>query len=163
MMQQELVYLAGLFDGEGCIHIGKQKPSRTNKWPAHCLYVMVNMTDPIGPICFYKVAGGSLKQIKSPIQNRKPQWAWRITGVRAARFLRGVMQYLKIKRDQAILAIEFQESVTSRKKKQLDVEEIARRDRYYKAMMNLKKNPIGLGEVSAVMNKPHQMRLLESS
>lgn len=90
-----LAYLAGLFDGEGCI-------TRTNDHPI----VQIGMTDE--PVMRWVAEiGGTLRVEDHPNRgNRKPLYRWRLlAGSDVREFLWALFPYLRVKRTQAEEAI----------------------------------------------------------
>lgn len=107
-----LAYVAGLLDGEGSIVIGVSKPSasRGNIAPSHWLQVGITNTDR-GLIDWLLLTFGGHVSDNSHSPSRKKQrpcWAWRIMGNQAKTFLETLHPYLRIKREQAEIAIAFQ-------------------------------------------------------
>ena len=103
-----LAYLAGFFDGEGCIAIIKGKNHLGNV--QYSLIVIVsNTSDYI--LHLYKLSfGGRIQKRK----HKKPEWrdcyVWELSSTRAYDFLKCVYPYLILKKAQADLAFEFQEN-----------------------------------------------------
>lgn len=102
--EEDLAYTAGLIDGEGCITILKDR----NK-SGGCRYVVrvtVKMCD-TGAILFLKkkFGGGICKQELEPPQ--RPAYYWYLDGLKSAYLLTNILEYLRVKRRQAELAIEF--------------------------------------------------------
>jgi len=97
-----LEYIAGLFDGEGCIMLSQ---FRGNSYIQ--LRVNVNLTNETIPTILHECFGGSL-MIVPPKGNNKQQWMWRAIGKYAGEFLRLIYPYLIIKKEQAELGIKFQ-------------------------------------------------------
>jgi hypothetical protein len=91
-------YLAGLFDGEGCVTVsnGPRRPGN--------IIVKLGLVYETIPHALQRDFGGSIT-----IQNRKPGrkllYSWNVTGKRAARFLTLVLPWLRIKRQAALLGI----------------------------------------------------------
>jgi hypothetical protein len=103
-----LSYLAGFFDGEGCIAIVKGKNHLGNV--QYSLRVIVSNTNEY-VLHLYKLSfGGSIQKRKY----EKPEWrdcyAWALSSTRAYDFLKCVYPYLILKKAQADLAFEFQEN-----------------------------------------------------
>jgi len=103
-MPLSLEYIAGLFDGEGCIMLSQF--SGTNGGYTQ-LRVNVNMANELIPTELHNQFGGSLMEVKVPL-GYKPQLMWRAVGTKAGRFLETLLPYLVIKKKQAELGIEFQ-------------------------------------------------------
>lgn len=110
-----LAYLAGLFDGEGsiviCCSSGKKNRIASSYW----LQVGITNTDRELIDWLYDTFGGHISDNShSPSYKRqRPCWAWRVTTREAGRFLKSIYPYLRIKKNQAEIAIEFQEHMSS--------------------------------------------------
>lgn len=104
--QLDLAYLAGVFDGEGSISVARMK--RKDR-PAiyHTLYIVVTTTDPIQPGAFQSRFGGSYYHFCHSGYNT-PRYSWQVAARKAGRVLRELLPYLRLKHEQAELAIEFQ-------------------------------------------------------
>lgn len=105
-METNIAYVAGLFDGEGYIDIYKASTSKNSKSPSFMLRVIISQKD--GSIMNWLETnfGGSVR-----MERRKENWIyrWDIRSQAAKRFLILIMPYLKIKTEQAKLALEFEE------------------------------------------------------
>ena len=104
----DLAYYAGLFDGEGCIHIGKTHVKKGGLlYQLACKIAMYNL-----PVLeeFKSHFGGSIRHDKKdPIHNKYGLLVtWTIYSSRATTFLSQIMPHLRIKKPQAELAIQFQ-------------------------------------------------------
>lgn len=127
MRKTDLAYFAGIFDGEGCISI---KSTRTKYGQgkisySHSLEVSVGNTNEwlCRQLCFS--FGGSVNSQKS---TGKPVWRWHIAAVKAKTFLIDILPYLKLKRPQAEIAIQFQKSKYMRGKQRLTEAELTLAD-----------------------------------
>ena len=83
MNQNDIAYIAGLFDGEGSVEYVKRKQQKKgnkksyNFWSIRC---EMSMTDQDVMEWFYETLGfGSLKkrEAKKSWTGKKPQWRWR--------------------------------------------------------------------------------------
>jgi len=101
--------MAGLFDGEGCIHINKHIHKMKNG-TAYNLLCQIKMCD--GRILheLHKIFGGKLTLVQRSLKNPKHSdiLCWRIYGIAAKTFLEDILPYLKLKQKQAKVAISFQ-------------------------------------------------------
>ncbi len=98
--EADLTYSAGLFDGEGYITIGEARKARGGGFN---LKAGVNLTRDVGALeGLHHLFGGSYK----PRENAKYK-AWFVCGAKAASFLKSMLPYLKIKKEEAQLALEF--------------------------------------------------------
>ncbi len=108
MEAEELAYMAGLFDGEGCIHIARIHTKKRNlTYQLVCKVSMDNL--PILEM-FERCFGGSIYcDKKSELHNKYGLLhSWTIWGNNSISFLKQLMPYLRIKKAQTNLAIEFQ-------------------------------------------------------
>lgn len=87
----DLAYLAGYFDGEGCITVEGG------------LRLLVTATHPGACVSLQQAFGGVLRPRKAP-HDCKKQFQWTVYGVAAYRALGLLKPHLKEKRVQAILA-----------------------------------------------------------
>lgn len=139
----QLGYAAGLIDGEGCITIGRHhKTIRGNNFIEYRLEVIVNQTDG-GAIDFmYGTFGGYIhKRNSKPNPNYRPfLYRWEIRGEKAMKFLKRIIPFLKIKKQQAELAIQFQSIRTRNPKNQYTGKfDVARYAELHQRMSDLKK------------------------
>lgn len=107
----ELAYMAGIFDGEGCIHIVKRKPDKKNKnslSPSYSLRLGINISSKVIPYFFLSVCGGGVHKKERREDFYKDTWEWTLCGSPAAELLKNLLPYLKIKRVEAELGIRFQ-------------------------------------------------------
>lgn len=96
-------YFAGLFDGEGCVRIGKNKPNPLHTSTSH-YYLQVLISNQHLPILqeIQTVFGGS-------IQESIKCYVLHIASRQAASFLKAIKSYSRIKLDEIELALAFQE------------------------------------------------------
>lgn len=142
MIDLELAYFAGLFDGEGCVQIAHHKPQAGKRTEQHTLRCAIQMTDEKSVrsfLCF----GGSVcfKGYYTRNPKWKPQWTWSISSNQAKGFLEIMLPHLRLKREQAKMAIEFQEvRKHPRLINKVSSGEIAKRDWYWKKLKELKRS-----------------------
>ena len=113
MTENELAYAAGLFDGEGCIGIYKRKMADCKVGYHYALQVRINMADNIILAWLHLHFGGSLIHDKPRKSNWKSMTSWALWANGAVKFLKLILPYLKLKKEQAKIAIEFQEAKTA--------------------------------------------------
>lgn len=107
MPKIDLAYIAGFFDGEGCISI-KRCLCKERKVARYQLEVTVGSTDEWACRRLLLMFGGNIRQTKQQNKNWKPFWVWRASSKTAGDFLKAIMPYLHLKQDRAILALKFQ-------------------------------------------------------
>lgn len=100
--RDDLIYFAGFFDGEGCISIARQKKVWGNKNQAYFHRLRINLAqkDPSVLKQLYEIVGGSL-HCSNGI------WKWYADDASAVQFLESITPFLRIKKTQAELALEF--------------------------------------------------------
>ena len=120
-----MIWAAGFFDGDGSVSIFRQSAgylhlkisvAQVKKEPVEILYVLFG--------------GGLRLHRREPSSRYQPTWNWYATGAKALRALKQMVPWMVGKREQARLAIEFQENMRHRGPESYDKEEQARRSRY---------------------------------
>ncbi len=104
-----LAYTAGIVDGEGSIMILKtSSPSTTRGYTYQLKVAVTNTNEWLVQWMKFQHGGGISMQIpKNP--KDKNVFHWRVTAKQAYRFLKDIEPYLILKRNQAELALKFQE------------------------------------------------------
>ncbi len=133
MKKTDLAYMAGLFDGEGCIQILKQVRNNRRRYWLRC---SLEMTNEYLPKLLQMHFGGSVRRRKLPLP-RQNQWEWVVVTRTAYLFLKSVYQYLKIKKGEADVAFEFQASMHEHRER-LSEEELAIREVQKILLSNMK-------------------------
>lgn len=99
-------YMAGLIDGEGYIGVSVAMPGGTRITPSFRIRVKIAMCER-GAIEFARDNfGGAILRYGRKNPKHRPLYEWHVTGRAAALLLHEVLPYLKIKSEQARLAIE---------------------------------------------------------
>lgn len=131
MSYDRTAYLAGFFDGEGCISI---KLTSSN---ARRLEISANQVDRRPLDLLADRYGGSIRR-RTVEAHRQPMWTWRLEGWSAVRALAEWLPFLTVKMEQAKLAVEFQRHLRKKGGPRLTWQEIAERDSYREAIRDLK-------------------------
>ncbi len=108
------IYTAGLFDGEGCISIAKGRKGKKYSNPNsfyHKLYVCVANTSEKIILFLHKNYGGHLYTQKRRSPRHKIGYRWGLTQQQAEDFLKEMLPYLIIKKEQAELALLLRQTV----------------------------------------------------
>lgn len=103
-----LAWAAGFFDGEGCVRIGVQyKPGKST--PAMILSASISNTDPRPVTILCKAFQGARRTLNTSSRRGKPctSAVCSLTGARAYNFIRDILPYSVVKREQIILSMEF--------------------------------------------------------
>ncbi len=114
MIDTELAYLAGIFDGEGSVYIGQRAMRSQGVKTGKTQYVMgaaLGMTDPYIPMLLHEEFGGSLLVKRRSEKNSAWQdvHLWGIDGRAALAFLEVIQPWVRIKKLQVDLAVRFQQ------------------------------------------------------
>lgn len=119
-MDLDIRYVAGLFDGEGWITVCKQKLGERGYGhysPHHVRYqLVVGIGIPHRPIIeqMHRQFGGGLftnrsAQVKMP--KSRPGYMWKVSSGPASSFLDLLLPHLVVKRDEAVIALQFHKHV----------------------------------------------------
>ncbi len=105
-MRTELAYLAGFFDGEGCISIACSKSQNGHR---HELVIHIVSTDWSACEAFRKALGGAIYETKPRAAKRRTQWRWCLQGSSVPDALQRLYPFLRLerKRQAAKIAMEF--------------------------------------------------------
>lgn len=106
----DIAYIAGLFDGEGSINIFRKQ----NKSGSNSYYLEITITNTDFPVLNWlqSVLGGRVDKTSNvKLQSSRPLRRWRASCKDAHRILLVLLPYLRVKKIQAELAIEFQAAV----------------------------------------------------
>jgi intein/homing endonuclease len=98
----ELAYLAGFFDGEGCVHINS--PDRAGR---QNLLIRVSQTEPSVLLLYESRWQGKISTRENG-PNRKPIWLWTACSQNATECLKDLLPYLRVKSAAALVGVEFQ-------------------------------------------------------
>ena len=103
----ELAYLAGYFDGEGCVGVYMRR-SRTHPGSGFTVRVIVGACDPAPLLRFQAAFGGTVNAaMPHPTSLGKlMQHRWQCSGSRAITALRSMLPHLTTKRAQAEAALQ---------------------------------------------------------
>jgi len=118
MNEIDLSYAAGLIDGEGWIGMRKKKGARNvGRAYSYAIGISVGMANQELPEWLCSMFGGVVYKRTSKQENRHDSWHWQIEHGTALLALRAIKPYLRLKRAQAELAIQFQEAIKPRQYK----------------------------------------------
>lgn len=101
-------YLAGIFDGEGCIHIATIHPDKQDRI-AYRLDVNIVNTDKRLVDWIVENFGGTIVNYKAPVnKNWKDYYHWHPRGLEhKEKIFLGMLPYLVIKHDRVKIGLEF--------------------------------------------------------
>jgi len=143
-----LAYIAGVFDADGSVAIDKRPPSGPQKTPKYTAIITIQMAEKptIEFIAnhyeaqIYFIPAGGHKSRKNP--KRKNSFRFQLGSRKAANFLRSIQPFVKGKRNQVDLCLEFCDRVSNRVGQittTLSQEEVKTRHNYYQKLRDMKK------------------------
>jgi hypothetical protein len=139
MKKTDLIWLAGFFDGEGCISIvtaiEKQKKRHVLRYR---LIVELSQAKKEGKqICEWCAINfkGTVHEIPKREIQHLPKWRWIIRHTQARDFLKQIYPYLKLKKKHVKLAFEMQKELSKNRYKShpSEIEKIEKYS-YYEVM-----------------------------
>ena len=140
----DLAYFAGLFDGEGSVTIDKAKVASGRRSPSYRAQITISNKNEGVLREIQKHYGGSIL-VKDP--QRFPARRYKHSAIyqfglaarKAAKFLEDVLPFLRIKQQQAIIAIELQRKCArnSNHRRGLRPEELAIRESMYLSLIHI--------------------------
>lgn len=111
----ELAYIAGLFDGEGCVRICRrdrygEPGNKRKRCEMYYLQVHIVNSDPRLVYPLKERFGGSVHMSEHKNPRQRPTFSWIVSTQLAAEFLKAVRPWLISKADQADIALAFQDA-----------------------------------------------------
>ncbi len=130
-MRLSFKYLAGLFDGEGCITIDYRFNGRKKY---HSLSVSITNTSlPTLIQIKDKIGSGHIQHCRNLV------YVWRIHAHKAYEFLKNLLPHLIIKKEEAVIAIDFQTKIIEKGIGRNRVNNFKQRKLYRKQLQELKR------------------------
>ena len=138
--ETELAYIAGFFDGEGTVGVYARKARARNKsyWS---LYIIISQVNPIPLIKIRDLFGGGIYSApqKTPTgEEAKLIWKWTISDRKAEYFLRNIIDYLIVKKEEATLALAFMD-IPRKQGKPASEQNLIRKENISNRIKELKK------------------------
>lgn len=129
----DIAWLAGIIDGEGSIFILKQGRKDRERTFNYILRISVQSADTIMAFECMKITGeGAIMDAVTKKENQSNTYKWQVNGKKAANILEVLLPYLRVKKDQAIAAIEFQRSTKKHWRNMIAQDYQTQEDFYYK-------------------------------
>lgn len=107
-------YFAGLFDGEGCVSSAiPNRPDSLKK--ARTVVCQIVMVEGVAVKALAARYGGTVlhRDMSRYNKNARPVFQWSVSGQIALQFMKAILPYASVKREQLEIAIRIQESITS--------------------------------------------------
>ncbi len=117
--ETDYAYIAGLFDGEGTVLISNQ------------LYMAARLRNTNRAVLEWIKSINGSGHIYCDNRNAKPCYSLEYTSRQAVRFLSPLLPFLRIKRAQADLAIEFHQDNTTQGRPLSNEQKLKRQAHYY--------------------------------
>lgn len=130
-METDSIYLAGFFDGEGYVGIVKRK--RSEHFTEYIVQASIGQKDGATMDWIKENFGGHVHRVK-----RDGSYQWIVSNQAAYKVLKRIVSYLKYKKPQAQMAIDFFEGRMGGKK--VSTEELVRREGIYASLRLEKKS-----------------------
>ncbi len=140
-----LAYLAGLFDGEGSIYIERAAPKDFKVGYRYQLKAAIRIREYWALEAYHQVFGGSLKVSRRSNPMYADIGSWRLCDKSAALLIDAILPYLRLKRRQALIAIEFRkckETFAHGYRVMRTPYQLAEQERFYEEMRTLNARSI---------------------
>ena len=136
-----IIYFAGIFDGEGCVMIVKtMRIKRKEISPDYYLKLSISNTNKNIMEWIKDNIGGNYILYISKRQKEKDVYKWFLSGERAYNLLIKIFPYSIIKNKQIKIGMEFfNEKCNCQGRKKISTEETLKREYYWKVMKELNK------------------------
>ena len=119
MNKEDVIYIAGLFDGDGCITIRMNRPTSTSKHKSTLFSLVVKVT-----MCdkktikylhdAFKVGHFRKNTGKEYNKSRSDAWSWTVMSRNALFVIKKLYPYLRTKKSEADVALEFEQVMNGR-------------------------------------------------
>lgn len=124
------IYAAGLFDGEGYVRLAtyKHKDETRRKQTRYQLFGGINMCDPRPLKLLHQEFGGSfyIGRAYNAKANHRTLFGWIVSSKKMYAFLKRIAPYSVVKRDEILLAIQYQEFMREAFKRQISATKMGR-------------------------------------
>lgn len=110
MRELSPAYIAGFFDGEGCVGVYNRNGAKNGPQRYFVLCVSIAQAGDDGRVLLLELKtkyGGSVSSKKTS-GGTKVMWQWYTSADKAAAFLRDIQPHLRLKSEQVAVALEFQ-------------------------------------------------------
>lgn len=105
----DLAYLAGFFDGEGCVSLGQD----------YALVISAGQVVEEPLLMLQSAFGGTVRKVRSKHPSHQDMHHWTLSRGRASEALECMVPFLHVKRDQAIIGMSFQRLFSENPKRRL--------------------------------------------
>lgn len=109
--QIDLAYCAGVIDSDGCITIKRRRVKTNSKWSAGAAVFVRQVTDEAVTLLQH-LFGGKVRQHAASTPGGRPLFQWYVDRAKAVAVATALLPYLRIKKRQAQILIEFDEFIS---------------------------------------------------
>lgn len=144
----ECAYAASVIDSDGSISIARALPREHNHNPYYKTCVRVSMVNPAAVTFLSGCFGGKVHIAKARSARHKDQYVWAVYSQAAAAFLLHVVPHLRVKLEQALLALQLSKNTRDQRRhagNPIPSEELALRHQLYLQVSALNKQYTGKG------------------
>jgi len=147
--KEELVYLAGFTDGEGYLGVAQGEPQLQISNTNHSIIYHFKKK--------YKI--GTIRKAKRRSLKHKQQLTWQVNGEELKYLLPELIPYLKIKREQSKLVLEYCKTICKWNRSFLPVYIINKREKIYQKLkqLNVRGCPQKINSRDDKKNKSNQL------
>lgn len=130
----DLAWAAGILDGEGSIFVMKQGRQDRERDTNYILRVSVQSTDPYMAKEMASIFpdGAVFSQQVDKRPNNSNTLKWQVSGRKAANVLKELLPFLRVKKEQALLAINFQSTTKKHWKHMTETDYKTQEEFYFK-------------------------------
>lgn len=139
LKKQDCAYAAGFLDADGCVSVNKGWNRYIKGRHFYFMSVRIANTSKTTMDWFSENFEGTVTicQVSGP-KRKRTLWYWRIEAKKAVAFLKCVYPYLKVKKEQARLALEFQKTMSKNTKHPTPIEVLEKRKWFMKEISHQK-------------------------
>lgn len=133
-------YLAGIFDGEGCVRI-----SSDSRWNSYFIHVQVANKNEEVVYAHRSMFGGTVSRIARKSEKLSGYFVWHSVCRDAAAYLKAILPHVITKRKQVELALKFDEEVAASKsfgRRGMSKEEADRREAVKLELSKMKREDV---------------------
>lgn len=137
MKEEDLIYTAGYLDADGCISIYTRKPTKLNgqRNLVHYPSIQISSINKEMIQYFQDIYGGGIT--KDISQHKNPLYNWKPSVSYMKEFLLSIQKYLKLKKCQSEIMIEFLKEREFSKHRPLTQDQLKKREGYMQEIHRL--------------------------
>lgn len=134
----DIAYIAGFFDGEGCVCVHHAGKETENKKSIYILTATIANTNKSVMDYLHSVLGGYIAE-NNKIIGCKTCYVLHFNSRKAYKLLEKLLPYLRVKKKQAELTMKLRDIITNKKRRKLNDEDIKERELIRQEMLELNK------------------------